>query len=47
MSNETTSILLVPENVAAAKLDDGFCEEIAAQSIVDVKSYRIAAHNRV
>jgi hypothetical protein len=36
--------LLVPENVAAAALDDAFCEEIAVQSIVDVQSYRIAAH---
>ena len=34
----------VPENVVSAALDDVFCEEIAAQSIVDVQSYRIAAH---
>jgi hypothetical protein len=26
---------LVPENVAAAALDDAFCEEIAVQSIVE------------
>jgi len=35
---------LVPENIAATALDDAFCEEIAVQSIVDVKSYWIAAH---
>jgi len=35
---------LVPENVAAATLDDAFCEKVAVQSIVDVQSYRIAAH---
>jgi hypothetical protein len=36
--------LLVAETVAAAALDDAFCEEIAVQSIVEIQSYRIAAH---
>jgi hypothetical protein len=35
---------LVHENVAAATLDDAFCEEIAVQSIVDFQSYRIAVY---
>ena len=34
----------MPENVAAATLNDAFCEEIAVRSIIDVQSYRIAAH---
>jgi len=34
----------MPENIAATALGDAFCEEIAVQSIVDVQSYRIAAH---
>jgi hypothetical protein len=34
----------VRKNIAAAALDDAFCEEIAVRSIVDAKSYRIAAH---
>jgi len=37
-------MLLVSEKFAATALDDAFCEEIAVQSIVDVQSYRIAAH---
>ena len=32
------------KNIAATALDDAFYEEIAVQSIVDVQSYRIAAH---
>jgi len=35
---------LVPENVAAAALDDVVCEEIAVQSDVEVQTYRIAVH---
>jgi hypothetical protein len=34
----------MPENVAAATLDDALCEEIAMQSIIGIQSYRIAAH---
>jgi hypothetical protein len=37
-------LLSAPENIAAAAFDDGFCEEVAVQSIVDGQSYRIAAH---
>jgi hypothetical protein len=34
----------MPEDVAANVLDDGFCEEIAMRSSVEVASYRIAFH---
>src|SRR6266850_5261923 len=44
MVQRNNSILSAPENIAAAACDDGFCEEVAVQSIVDVQSYRIAAH---